>query len=346
MNRPPCFSQHLKRLNGFELEELSSSELLLIATEELRKTCLGLLVNPDFRSEIEHYLDSFLVNGTSIELNSRHIFPLLPVFCCEAAQGDSGRAIPVSAAWMAFYFAAHLLDAVEDDEAPKYPTTILRRAGAINLSTGLIMAAELILDALEDHGIDQITARIIRTRFNKTIFEMCSGQHSDLQAQGPGLHAYLKIAGAKSGSFFSAACYSGAILAMDDPGQLNCFSSYGYQLGMIVQIEDDISDFWDKDSQNNDLARGKWGLPVAYALEVLPAEETYRLKELLVEAMTDRNAEAAARQIILASGAILFSDLEIKKCYRMAEIAVKRLRLPPSRIQTLQDILDWLTIRN
>jgi geranylgeranyl diphosphate synthase type I len=329
------------RLKGFQY-----LDLLPVVTGDIKKTCQGMHVSLDLHSEIEHFLDSFLSTSTSTEWNPGHTYPLLPLFCCEAAYGDPVQAIPVSAAWMAFYFAAHLLDAVEDDEPPKYPAASSGKAGTINLSTGLIMAAELTLDALEDHGIDQITARVVRTRLHKTIFEMCAGQHLDLQKHNPGIHACLEIAAAKSGSFFSAACYSGAILAMDDPGQLNCFSSYGYQLGMIVQIEDDIADFWDRDGRNNDLARGKWSLPVAYALEVLPAEETHRLKELLVEARTDRAAEQAARQTILAAGAILFLDLEVKKHYRLAEIAMRQLRLSPSGRQTLQDILDWLTIQN
>ena len=225
------------------------------------------------------------------------------------------------------------------------PST-LGKAGTINLSTALIMAAELILDALEDRGIDPVTARAIRIHLHKTIFEMCAGQHSDLQTQSAGIHTSLKIAAAKSGVFFSAACYSGAILAMDDPSQLNCFSSYGYHLGMIIQIEDDISDFWDMGGRNNDLARGKRSLPVVYALEVLPAEETHRLKELLVEARTDRAAEEAARQTILAAGAILFLDLEVKKRYRLAEIALRQLQLSPTGRQTLQGVLNGLTIQN
>ena len=324
------------------LKDFQYLDFLPVVTGEIKKTCQGMHDNLDLHSDIEHFLDSFLSTSTLTEWNPSHIYPLLPLFCCEAAQGDPVRAIPVSAAWMAFYLAAHLLDAFEDNEPPKYSTKHSGKAGILNLSTGLMMAAELILDALEDHGIDPITARAIRTRLHKTIFEMCSGQHSDLQTQSPGIHVSLKIAGAKSGSFFSAACYSGAILAMDDPGQLNCFSSFGYQLGMIVQIEDDISDFLDRDGRNNDLARGKWNLPVAYALEVLSAEATHQLKGLLVEAKVDRTAEETARQIILDAGAILFLDLELKKRYRLAEIAIRQLQLSPSGHQTLQDILDEL----
>lgn len=346
MNRPPGFSHHQKRPNGFELDELINPKLLPLVTEEIKKTCQGLVNNTDFRSEIEHFLNSFLSTRTLTEWNPSYIYPLLPLFCCEAAQGDPVKAIPVSAAWMAFYLAAHLLDTLEDGEPPTYPTASLGKAGTLNLSTGLMMAAELVLDTLEDRGIEDVTARAIRASLHKTIFEMCSGQHSDLQTPSPGIHDCLKIAGAKSGSFFSVACYSGAILEMNDPDQLNYFSSYGYQLGMIVQIEDDISDFWDRDGRNNDLALGKWNLPVAYALEVLPVEETHRLKELLVEARTDQAAEEAARQIILGAGAILFSDLEVIKRYRMAEIAAQRLHISPSGRQTLLDILDCLTIRN
>jgi hypothetical protein len=327
---------------GLRLKGFQHLDFLPLVTEEIKKTCPGMHYNLDLHSDIEHFLDTFLSTSTSTEWNPSHIYPLLPLFCCEAAQGNPVQAIPVSAAWMAFYLAAHLLDALEDNEPPKYSNKHSGKAGILNLSTGLMMVAELILDALDDHGIDPITARVVRIRLHKTIFEMCSGQHSDLQTQSPGIHFSQKIAGAKSGSFFSAACYSGAILAMDDPDQLNWFSSFGYQLGMIVQIEDDISDFLDRDSRNNDLALGKWSLPVAYALEVLPAEATNQLKGLLVEAKVDRTAEKAARQIILDSGGIFFLDLELKKHYHLADIAMKHLRLSPTGRQNLQDILDEL----
>ncbi|HEX2978678.1 MAG TPA: polyprenyl synthetase family protein [Anaerolineaceae bacterium] len=227
---------------------------------------------------------------------------LLPALCCEAAGGESATAAPIVEAWTGLYAVAHLLDMVEDGDL--IPAWAGMPGRSINLATGLIFRTELLLARLEDHGIPRGCARQLRERFNQSILHMCAGQDLGFSSLEPTLETAWQIADAKSGSFFELGCVAGARLATRSKKVLHAFADFGFAVGRLVQIGDDLKDL--SVGENGDLATGHWGLPLAYAMQALPDEKKKHLGMLVTNAWSDVQAQDEARRMILESGARVY----------------------------------------
>jgi geranylgeranyl pyrophosphate synthase len=112
------------------------------------------------------------------------------------------------------------------------------------------------------------------------------------------------IAG-KTAALMATACRIGAITAGIDRTQVEAFTSYGLDLGMVFQIVDDILDVVATDQElgkpaGNDLMEGVYTLPVIRALASAEADE---LRALLTGPL-DRPAVDKARALIRSNGAV------------------------------------------
>lgn len=88
----------------------------------------------------------------------------------------------------------------------------------------------------------------------------------------------LEIIGAKTAELFAAACQTGAIAGGADAAQARILYQYGYALGMVFQITDDILDYTsvavDRGKNlGDDFSEGKMTLPLIYAYHVATPED-------------------------------------------------------------------------
>jgi geranylgeranyl pyrophosphate synthase len=155
---------------------------------------------------------------------------------------------------------------------------------------------------------------------------MCIGQHEDLSISEPTLEQSWAVAEKKSGSCFALPCWAGTRLATQDETKLEKAHELGYYLGMLIQVQDDLADLWPQQNKASDLHDRKgWSLPIAYAMTVLPPAAQQQLRHYLHQASEDTEAESAARELIVSSGAGLFLALKAKTCRLQAEAAVRQL---------------------
>lgn len=237
----------------------------------------------------------------------------IPDLCCQVAGGDPGCAEHISAAWEALYVAAHLLDQVADDEM-----LFEERGQRVTLAAALQAAAEAILDETPSNQIPRRNLRKIQAEFHRSILIACEGQMADLQAVEPSLDQRWKISEAKTGQTFKLACRAGAYASGAKGSVVDSLGCFGLNLGMLVQIADDLNGLYHLTSPDGhvvrgDLSNGKWSLPVAYAMEVSVPKEQAKLRDLMQAACCDPESEAAARDLIYASGAHLYLLVEAEQ---------------------------------
>ncbi len=253
----------------------------------------------------------------------------LPGLCCEAAGGDWRNAELAAAAWGLLYYAAHLLDAVEDCQVEMGSPSASPLGTTVNVAIGLMTGAGLALDALEDSGASPKAARDVRHNFHHAVLTMCSGPHADLTCLAPSLEQCWQTAEAKSGEFFSLACSAGARLATSDSARIDRFALFGQHLGSIIQIRDDLDGLSPVEGEPSDLASGgSWTLPVAYTMSVMPAAERDQLRCCLQAATNDAAASAEARRRIIESGAVLYLTVEAERRRRQANAALMAASQP------------------
>lgn len=135
-------------------------------------------------------------------------------------------------------------------------------------------------------------------------------------------------------------CLAGAISATNDETHLDSFRAFGQNLGILVQIANDIDGLWEKGGKRSDLAANKWTLPIAYAFRVLPSDKKSSLHKLVVNSSTDSEAEVEARRMILDCGALIYLWLEIEKYRQKAEKNLAGLDLCQAEKEQLLDILN------
>ncbi len=208
---------------------------------------------------------------------------LLPGLCCQAAGGQLETTSEVSAAWMLLYTAAHTVDTIEDGDEDQQIKLLGGPGVAINTANGLFLTAFEILNSMRGQEFsDELVSEIIED-YLVTIHQMAGGQHLDLITQSINLDQWWQIAGAKSGAFFALACRSGAQLGTKNSTNVKAYGDYGYHLGLLVQIIDDLEDFnrlIEKKLKpgSQDLQKS---LAVVYGKDVLPETDKQKLERII-----------------------------------------------------------------
>src|SRR3990172_4221676 len=72
----------------------------------------------------------------------------LPALCCQAVGGEAEWADGVTAAWLCFYQAAHLMDSIQDQDEPEDWWAEAGAGVALNVASGLFFTASLLLESL------------------------------------------------------------------------------------------------------------------------------------------------------------------------------------------------------
>ena len=175
---------------------------------------------------------------------------------------------------------------------------------------------------------------------------MCSGQHADLLIPEPSLELYWKVAEAKSGSFFAFACWAGACLATDDTGKQANYKEFGNQIGLLIQIMDDLEElqFLQESEPKINPRNFFQSLPMVYALDVLPPRDRNCLADCLRHAPTDPIAAKAAYHIIEKSGVILYLMTVLEQHKNRARKSLERARPQSSAKHHLHKYMNSLSL--
>ncbi|MCI0574932.1 MAG: polyprenyl synthetase family protein [Chloroflexi bacterium] len=255
---------------------------------------------------------------------------LLPLLTCQLVGGPVEAAVHLTCAWNLLHLAAHVLDDVEDEGCFVGLDGPIPLGETINLGTSLIFLAQLAFDRLSDTGVPLSLAWRVRHELHQVITRMGAGQHQDLAVMAssePDLATYWQVIGDKTGCFFGWAAQSGALIGGGSDSQVEDCYTYGYNMGLLLQILDD----WTGLSSNegsSDLAQGKKTLPVLYALAVAPAWQKEQLKILLEEAHFQSDAESKIREEIVRLGGLHYTLIQAEIRRKRAETAL--LNLPGS----------------
>jgi hypothetical protein len=322
---------------------INQEEWIRASIARIREIWLSDQTDADLHSFIVDLLNYVEISFTG---QKKELLPLfiLPYTCAKIYDGSQEYSEQVTSAWLSYYLSAHLLDSIEDagDTSPfleNYSPSV-----KANLATSLLITAQQILSEL-DSLEDPFRAVDIRRYFFDKIKRMCSGQHLDLTLTAPTLDQAWSIAEAKSGDFFALACLAGARIGNQNPVQLKGFETFGYHLGTLIQIEDDIQDLRGNSNSPGDLILRKRSLPVAYAIQVLPITQSKLLNDILANAPSNKQAETDARKMILETGAFVYLICEAEKRCRLGQRALFE-SCPPSPIREhLADLIKWTASR-
>lgn len=299
--------------------------------ELVEKLWLQTNISPQYR----HALKQACIETGSAENSLTQI----PILICQANGGKKEHMLPVITAWNILRYAARLLDDIEDGDAK---SNSVEEAITLNVSTGFLFTVGQVLSSLESYGLDSPTASDIRQTFYKELLKICNGQHLDLIPDPPTLDECWTISGAKSGVFVGLICWAGGRVAHANEEQLELYRQFGYNLGLLDEIRDDLADLWSSEKHFSDLqAKNQhYSLPITYALSVLPDEKRQTLLNYLSQPYIDEESEELARELIIQSGAGMYLSVQSTYYYQQNLQMIADMDLPTEISDKLVNILD------
>jgi geranylgeranyl pyrophosphate synthase len=280
---------------------------------------------PDYIQVMRLALNTDQTNDAAPGLGSSRL-AVLPGLCCQAAGGEQDWADNLTLAWLLFYASAQLLDSVEDDDEPGAWWVGRGASVALSAFSGLYFSASLALNAIAQHPATRMQSAEIAEDFYRTFLVMGSGQHADLTLTVLTLDQYWQQAETKSGVFFSLACRAGARLATSEADAIENYAQYGHNLGMLIQITDDLEDVFPPPGSTTHGQRSQFArsLPVVYAQEVLPPLQAERLRICLQAAPDDVGAAQEAVSLVDQSNAAAYVMIEIERYKQESMKALER----------------------
>lgn len=224
---------------------------------------------PDVRSYIRQYVPSdwpeFRSVLTAVTDEPLSALAILPLASCAAVDGNSQEAIPVSAAWVVLSLAMRILDDLQDQDRPDALWATIGLARSFNFSAALYaLCNELLAQAVWTPEL----YRVINQHFAQTGLRLLKGQDRDLRNLTLTIEDYWHTIEEKNASAFVLACTAGGLCGTDNPKLLDACRTFGYHLGLSLQLFDDFEGIWGQ-SGRGDLVMGKITLPVIYGLNVV-----------------------------------------------------------------------------
>lgn len=271
---------------------------------------------------------------------------LLPGLCCQAAGGKPSATNEIASAWLLLYTAAHIFDCIEDQDQLDDNLARWGPGVNINIATGLVISASSIVNDLHQIEHTREIAHELGQDFFGSILTMASGQHADLVSEQLKLMQWNEIAEAKSGSFFSLACRSGARLGTGDPQKIKGYSDYGFQLGMMLQILDDMEDLKSAYDPENPILvdRINCSLTVAYALEVLPDDEGRQLLTWIKSGSQEVKTVNNVISLLDRCGATLYLQAELDRHRNLGLTALDKAESESLAAAQLAELINEMRV--
>ena len=233
----------------------------------------------------------------------KRVRPLLGLLAYSSITGDHRRALPGAAAVELGHNFSLVHDDIEDaDRERRHRPTLWAVNGipqAINTGDMLFSLSRIALHRLTDLGFPDRTALRLMRLYDETCVALCEGQYLDIwmaeHDDGLSVELYFDMIGRKTAALISASIEAGAVLATDDEAVIASYRSFGWDLGIAFQLNDDLLGIWGRETatgkEPTDVARRKKTLPVIYAFEHATAVDRQRLAAVYA------NGELSARDV-------------------------------------------------
>ena len=288
------------------------------------------------------------VAGHIIFSGGKRLRPLLMVLSARICGYTGTYDIPFSSAIEFLHAATLLHDDIVDDASLRrgkpvahslYGNAVtvlvgdflLARALAISAGTGKLEVIKVISKLTEDMSQGEVFQLMRKGDINLTEDE------------------YFGVIRRKTAVLFEAACKTSAILADASDERKKALSDYGYNLGIALQMADDLFDYTLDSSKlgkevGADLREGKMTLPLIHAL----SQANHSDKEVMTAIIEDENFSTADFKILvelLEKYAGIAYTKERAASYIARAKDVLSVFDPSETKDTLMDIADYALAR-
>lgn len=241
---------------------------------------------------------------------------------CESLGGNVEAALPTAAAIELVLNFCEIHDDIQAGKISRNDRDAVwwkwGPAQAINAGDGMHALARLALLGLGQRGLGPDTVFEAVKVLDKASLAACEGRFMDLEAQerlDMSSDSYMKMAEAKAGSLYACAMEFGALAAGGDGEARNSFADAGREVGVAVQIADDMRQLASASNENGapseDFMNKKKLYPVVRAFEIASPSERRRLGDYYFKRVLEPSDVKSLSAIISQLGVSEAADREI-----------------------------------
>lgn len=255
--------------------------------------------------ELQKYSDSRFHGPLAYAIEGgKRIRPLILLFAGESVGNKSGDLFPAAVAVELLHTESITHDDIIDEETSRrdrFAFHVKYGYGASLLTADFVFG--MILDIASRYGDPRVAQEL-----STAALRMCEGELWELKIDPSvykiGKEEYIQIISLKTAALFQTSAKLGAIIGGGSREEISALSSYGLQLGIAYQIQDDLLD-WGKEGkitsslavnsdQDNEILPQMRKMARSYAtkakhdLKALEESESKRYLEALAEFSAER----------------------------------------------------------
>lgn len=229
-----------------------------------------------FREMLAYHM-GWTGEGAGSKATGKRIRPLMLLLVVAACDAEWLRAIAPAAAVELIHNFSLVHDDIEDNSpARRGRPTVWKKFGvpmAVNVGDALFTISHLaVLDAASNYPAD-VVLRAAGVLQNACL-SLTRGQFLDMSYEERtdlSVEDYWPMVNGKTAALLSACAEMGAIFGEADEQRIEHYASFGRNLGLAFQVQDDILGIWGDERQTgksaaSDLVEGKNSLPVLHGL--------------------------------------------------------------------------------
>ncbi len=289
-----------------------------------------------------------------LKLGGKRIRPVLTLMAADIFSSDFKKALPAALAVEVF----HNFTLIHDDIMDAAP---LRRGKATvhekwDTNTGILSGdAMLILAYKYFENYDPIIFQKLAKLFSKTALEVCDGQQLDVDFETRNdvtIAEYVNMIRLKTSVLVAAALKMGAIVSETNDDNANLIYSFGLNLGLAFQLQDDYLDTFGNPETfgkqiGGDIIENKKTYLYLKALEVANKNDKGKLKYLYRKKIKDNAVKIAdIRRIFQRNDIPLLIKEEIKIYTEKAFNTLAEMDIKDRDKQNLKNFGLWLMDRS
>ena len=280
-----------------------------------------------------------------LESGGKRLRPLLVLFSTKAAGGDFSKAYNAAVAVELFHNFSLVHDDIMDNADKRRGRPTLHKK--YDLSTAILAGDSLLSVAYEYllKDAENNTAEILKS-FTQGLIEVCEGQSMDKDfevVKNVSIEDYIIMIEKKTAAMAEMCCNIGALIAGASGKEVKALSSYGKNIGIAFQIQDDLLDILGNESEfgkavGGDLIEGKKTFLFLKALEKSRGKDKKEFLSVIERKGIKRDEISKFRDLYCKLGVIDDAKFEIVKYSGKALAQLKYIKDPEDR-----EFFMWLT---
>ena len=289
-----------------------------------------------------------------------HFQSRLALLSCEAVSGDFRPALPAAAAVELVYNFTLVHGDVQSNRSGSIPGSedrpsiwwVWGPAQAINAGDGLHALGRTTIMRLAQREVPPERILSAMQSLDRACLITCEGQYIDLEFRDRltvSSHAYLDMAGRKTGALASCAAELGALAGGASEQVCAAFSGMGSRFGVAWQIIEDISELWGERGDGMTAANvlnKKKSLPLVYVLEMAPVSAKRELGAVYMKRVLQPEDVARLVEILDSVDARSFAQGKARALADEGLASLDNAGLPEERIEPLREFSEWVLAEN